>query len=176
MRQVTLRKPWLLVERDSKGRLELVSLLSARKSPGPAPTAGGGAGAGTATPATSSGVRVLVDKLTMEDGFVRFVDRTTDPDYAEELSAITLTAEGLGTNPARRGTVDLRGVFASGTPLTVHGQLGGLTGPRFLDITLDVRELPVQRPRHSKEQAAAVLGFRGLPDGTHDQRSLTLPA
>ena len=161
MRQVTLRKPWLLVERDSKGRLELVSLLSARKSPGPAPTAGGGAGAGTATPATSSGVRVLVDKLTMEDGFVRFVDRTTDPDYAEELSAITLTAEGLGTNPARRGTFDLRGMFASGTPLTVRGQLGGLTGPRFLDITVDVREFPVPRLNPYLDRLSAWIARQG---------------
>jgi len=166
MRQVTLRKPWLLVERDSKGRFELVSLLSTRKSPGPAPAAGGGARAGTAAPAPASGVRALIDKLTVEDGFVRFVDHTTDPDYAEELSAITLTAEGLGTNPARRGTVDLRGVFASGTPLTVHGQLGGLTGPRFLDITLDVRELPVPRLNPYLDRLSAWIARQGTLTAT----------
>ena len=44
----------------------------------------------------------------MEDGFVRFVDRTTNPDFAEELSAVSLTAEGLGTRPSRHAKVALR--------------------------------------------------------------------
>ena len=34
--------------------------------------------------------------IRVEDGFLRFVDRTSTPDLAEELGGITLTAEGLG--------------------------------------------------------------------------------
>jgi Domain of Unknown Function (DUF748) len=166
MRQVSLHKPWLLVERDSKGQLEIVSLFRARKAPVPAPAAAGGGHAGTAAPTTTPGVRVLIDKLTTEDGFVRFVDHTTDPDYAEELSAITVTAEGLGTDPARRGTVDLRGTFASGTPLTVRGQLGGLTGPRVLDITVDVREFPVPRLNPYLDRLSAWIARQGTLTAT----------
>ena len=90
-------------------------------------------------------MRVTISKLLLNDGFLRFVDRTTNPDYAEELTALTLTVEGLGTNPQRHGTVDLRAVLASGQPVTVRGQIGALTGPRFLDLTVDVKAFPVLR-------------------------------
>ena len=38
-------------------------------------------------------------RLTLTDGFGRFVDRTTEPDFAEELSAVNITLVGLGTTP-----------------------------------------------------------------------------
>jgi hypothetical protein len=94
---------------------------------------------------------VVVTKLRMQDGFIRFVDRTTDPPYAEELSKITLVGENLGTTPtrqgapARRGTVDLRGTLASGTPLAVRGKIGSYPGPLYLDVTMDIADFPVSR-------------------------------
>jgi uncharacterized protein involved in outer membrane biogenesis len=143
VRQVTLDKPWLLLERNTDGTLELVSLFRARTPPPPA-TGASPAGEGRAR-GREPRVRVLVDTLTLNDGFVRFVDRTTEPDYAEEVSGIALTAQGLGTRPSRRGKLTLRGAFASGTPLSVHGEMGGLMGPRLLDLTVQVRDFPVAR-------------------------------
>ena len=137
VKQLTLERPWLLLERSSDGSFELVSLFKARRPP---PGTGD-----AAAPAREPRVRVLVDTVRIEEGFVRFVDRTTHPDYAEEVSGLALTAEGLGTRPARRARLTLRGRFASGTPLSVHGELGGLIGPRFLDLTVDVRDFPVPR-------------------------------
>jgi len=144
IRQLALRKPWALIERNTDGSLELVSLLTRRRPPPPSASGTGGP-APVPAPAPATRVRVAVNKLSLDDGFLRFVDRTTNPDYAEELSGILLTAEGLGTNPRRHGSLDLRGRLASGNALTVRGQVGGFTGPRFLDLTVDVKEFPVPR-------------------------------
>lgn len=147
VRQLTLRKPWALVERDASGQLEIVSLVNQRRRAVPPPSGAGPAAVSSGDPAppAPSRVRVAIDKLTLDEGFLRFVDRTTSPDYAEELTGVTLLAEGLGTNPRRHGTVDLRGTFASGTPLTVTGRISSFTGPRFLDLTVGVKEFPVPR-------------------------------
>jgi hypothetical protein len=147
VRQLTLRKPWALVERDASGQLEIVSLVNQRRRAVPPPSGAGPAAVsgGDPAPPAPSRVRVAIDKLTLDEGFLRFVDRTTSPDYAEELTGVTLLAEGLGTNPRRHGTVDLRGTFASGTPLTVTGRISSFTGPRFLDLTVGVKEFPVPR-------------------------------
>ena len=156
IRELTLQKPWLLVERHSDGSLELVSLFEAKRavpvSRGTTVTpASKPPSAGTPAPAAPARVRVVVDKLRMQDGFIRFVDRTTDPPYAEELSKITLIGENLGTTPtrqgapARRGTVDLRGTLASGTPLAVRGKIGSYPGPLYLDVTVDIADFPVSR-------------------------------
>ena len=141
IREVVLRKPWALVERTREGSLELASLLARRwRQQLPAPAAAAGAG-----PASPPQVRVAVNKLTLQDGFLRFVDRTTGPNFAEELSGISLAAEGLGTSARRHGTVDLRGTLASGNTLTVRGQVGALAGPPFLDLIVDVKDYPVLR-------------------------------
>jgi uncharacterized protein involved in outer membrane biogenesis len=148
IRKLTLDKPWMLVERDSQGRFELMTLLAARAAP-PAP-----AGSSGATPAAKAAaprpereprVRVAIDALAMEDGFIRFVDRSTEPDYAEEISAITLAANELGTRANRQGKVVMRGTFASGTPLTVSGEVGGFNGPRYLDVTVNIQDFPLPR-------------------------------
>jgi len=139
IKQITLRKPWLLFERNTDGSFELASLFVSRTPPtAPAPAAAN-------RPAPAAPIRVLIGTLTLEDGFVRFVDRTTDPDFAEELSAVSVTAEGIGTRPSRHAKVALRATFASGTPLSIRGAVGGFMGPHFLDLTVEITEYPVPR-------------------------------
>jgi uncharacterized protein DUF748 len=161
VRQITLAKPWMLIERQSDGTLELVTLFRAKRpvpSPPARPAPGAaplprqtGAPAPGGRPLAPAHVWVVVDTLVMHDGFVRFVDRTTSPPYAEELSAITFTGESLGTTPTRagaaprHGTVALRGMFASGTPLVLRGTVGSYPGPLFLDVTVDVTDFPIPR-------------------------------
>jgi hypothetical protein len=169
--QIALHKPWLLVERDTQGRLELLTLLSAKKVPARAVTAGAAGAAvaaGAAAPAAPPTARahVLVSALTIEDGFVRFVDRTTDPAYAEELSAIALTAENLGTGAGRHGTIDLRGTLGSGNPLGVKGQIGAPTGPLFVDVTVDVREFPVPRLNPYLDRMSSWVAREGVVTAT----------
>jgi hypothetical protein len=164
VRQFTLRKPWALVERNTSGELELVSLLGRRRTPAPGSTAPAPAAPAATTPAPPAPprVRFAVDKLTLDDGFLRFVDRTTDPDYAEELGGITMTAEGLGTNPRRNGTIDLRGRLASGTAVGVRGQISAFTERRFLDLTVDVKDFPVPRLNPYLDQLSSWIARQGV--------------
>jgi uncharacterized protein involved in outer membrane biogenesis len=157
IRQLALRKPWALVERNSDGSLQLLSILAGHRAASTPP----GAGPSAPAPTTNSAVRVALHKLTMDEGSLRFVDRTTNPPYAEELTGITLLAEGLGTNPRRHGTLDLRGVLASGNALAVRGQVGGVTGPRFLDLTLEVKEFPVLRMNPYLDQLSSWIARKG---------------
>jgi hypothetical protein len=168
IRQVTVSKPWALVERNADGELEILSLLSQRRRnllprPGDQPTGTSTTGGGVPVASTAAGrVRVAITRLTLDDGFLRFVDRTTNPDYAEELTGIALTAEGLGTNPRRHGTVDLRGTFASGTPLTLTGRISSFTGPPFLDLTVSVKEFPVPRLNPYLDRLSSWIARQGV--------------
>ena len=168
VRQVTLHKPWVLVERNADGQLEIVSLLNQRRRGVPPPARSGSTAtpasgpAAPAAPTPAGRVRVAVTRLILDDGFLRFVDRTTVPDYAEELAGITLTAEGLGTSPRRHGTVDLRGTFASGTPLALTGRISAFTGPRFLDLTVGVKEFPVPRLNPYLDRLSSWVARQGV--------------
>jgi hypothetical protein len=160
IRQITLRKPWLLFERNTDGSFELASLFVSR-TPRPAPAPAGRGQAPAPAP-----VRVLISSLIMEDGFVRFVDRTTNPDFAEELSAVSLTAEGLGTRQSRRGKISLRGTFASGTPLAIQGEVGGFTPPYFLDLTVGITDYPVPRLNPFMDHLLAWVAKDGILTAT----------
>jgi hypothetical protein len=168
VRQVTVSKPWALVERNADGQLEILSLLNQRRRdllsrPGDQPTGTSTTGDGVPVASPAAGrVRVAITRLTLDDGFLRFVDRTTNPDYAEELTGIALTAEGLGTNPRRHGTVDLRGTFASGTPLTLTGRISSFTGPPFLDLTVGVKEFPVPRLNPYLDRLSSWIARQGV--------------
>jgi uncharacterized protein involved in outer membrane biogenesis len=166
LRRVTVQKPWALIERNTDGSLQLVSLIRRRQSPVPpvvpaTPVASTPAGRAPAAAGSSARLRVAIEAVALQDGFLRFVDRTTEPDYAEELSDITLTAERLGTNPRRHGTLALRGMLASGNPLTVQGQVGALTGPLFFDLTVALEQFPVPRLNPHLDRLSAWIARQG---------------
>jgi len=184
IRQVTLDKPWMLVERRSDGSLELVALFQAKRG-APPPAARATTPAVTRVsvppaekpaPPAPSPVRVVINKLSMRDGFIRFVDRTTDPPYAEELSQVTVVGENLGTTPTRpgaaprRGTVELRGQFASGTPLAVHGKVGSYPGPVFLDVVVELTDFPVPRLNPYLDRLSSYVAKQGTLTATLSYR------
>jgi hypothetical protein len=109
----------------------------------------------------------VVNKLVMDEGFVRFVDRTTEPAYAEELIGIQFTGESIGTArlrpnaPPREGAVDLNARFASGTPLALRGKIGGITGPLFLDVKIDVADFPLPRLNPYLDRLSAWVAKQG---------------
>jgi hypothetical protein len=168
VRQVALRKPWALVERNASGELELMTLLTRRRPPVPAAPAAAAGPAPRVVPAPQpvsappARVSVAIDRLTMDEGFLRFVDRSTDPHFAEELGGVMLTAESLGTNPRRHGSVDLRGTLASGTPLSVAGQISSLTGPLFLDLTVGLKGYPMPRLNPYLDRLSSWIARQGL--------------
>ena len=109
-RRVTIERtavdrPWILLERETDGTVPLLGLLmSGPPTPkaAPAPRDRGattpGAPPGSAAPPPA----IRMSALAVEEGFVRFVDRTTTPAFVEEASRIVLTAVGSAPRPTAR--------------------------------------------------------------------------
>jgi hypothetical protein len=136
--RVTLRRPWVVVERDEHGGFPLRALLTAPSGNGATVDA---AAARTEPPARTIAVR----RLVVEDGGARFVDRSTAAPYAEDMTRMWAQITGLATAPADPARIDVRGVLGGAGHLTVRGQVGALGGPLFLDVTTELRELPMPR-------------------------------
>ncbi len=135
---IEVEKPWLLLERDTTGRLALLSLLTPRASAPPAPRSDD-----SAKPRTP--LRVDVGTASVSDGFGRFVDRVPEPDFAEELSAVNVTVTGFSTAPGTVARATLRATLGPNAPLAISGELTPPTGPRRLDLLLTVGDY--QAPR-----------------------------
>src|SRR5437867_11338470 len=90
--RMEIAKPWVLFERETSGRFPLVDLLTPRARAAPKPRTSRDPGPREPT----EPLRFSLGTLALTDGFGRFVDHATDPDFAEELSAVNLTMVGLG--------------------------------------------------------------------------------
>jgi hypothetical protein len=158
IQRVALREPWALVERDASGALPLLDLVSLAPGAGAAARTGAARRAGptpqkgAASPAAIGSAtggepapRVDVGTLTIEEGFVRFTDRTTSPAFVEEASRLTVTARALGTEPSTRSEVAVAARLTGGAQVELRGLMGPIGGPLFADARGQLSGLALSR-------------------------------
>jgi len=142
VRNVLLRRPRLLVERDANRDIILLRVATPRWER--APTTAVARDGAPAAPRVATAPPVLeVGTFTLEKADGRFVDRTTSPAYVEELSDVKLVVNSFTTAPGVR------------TRFTGSGELGGgsfrLAGEstqgdrEAIDLKLDLRDVVVAR-------------------------------
>jgi hypothetical protein len=141
VQSVLLRRPRLLVERDALGEIRLWRV--AVPDWGAAPSASTPAPAGARASAAPAPPALEVATFRLEKASARFVDQSTTPTYAEELSDVELTASPVSTVPGRR------------TRFTASGDVGGgsfkargeaTAGDRtHLDLTVEIRDFIAPR-------------------------------
>jgi hypothetical protein len=128
--RIDIDKPWLLLERETSGRFPLVDLLMPRA--GAASRAPAARDQGAREPAPP--LRFSLGTLTLTDGFGRFVDRTTESDFAEELSDVNLAIVGLGNTESDRARTAARATLGPSAPLSISGELGTIGTPPNAEV------------------------------------------
>jgi hypothetical protein len=94
--------------------------------------------------------------VRVEDGNIRFLDRTTRPAFSQDLSRLMLTVTDFGNRPGRRAKVALESVVGGDAGLDIRGEIGPLGAPTFVDLVGELRsyKLPSVDP-----YAAAATGW-----------------
>jgi uncharacterized protein DUF748 len=138
---LTLRRPWILLERDEHGQLPLRALLTSRQ---PAGVPSGATGEPSPEP-TAGSPAVTVARVRIEEGGARVVDHAVSPAFAADVQSLALRGQGLSTAPAPPAHVELSARMASGTDLALRGTIGPLAGPVQLDLNGDMRRFDIPR-------------------------------
>jgi hypothetical protein len=171
-----------LVERERDGTLPLRRLLAPRR-PGPEPPEGPATPAGPAASAPASagppgpppaatpagpepGPRpprlvVRVGEIALDDGAVRFVDRTAEPLYSEELDRLALRVRGLASGSPEPARVEVQGVLGNTAALELAGEVAPFATPFVLDLQGELREFPLPRTNPMFRRLFAWLLTRG---------------
>jgi hypothetical protein len=84
-------------------------------------------------------MRLEFGEVRVEEGFVRFLDRTTHPAFSQDLSRLALTVTGFGNRPDRRAKVALQGIVGGDAGLDIRGELNALGAPTFVDLVGELR-------------------------------------
>ncbi|MDO8479372.1 MAG: DUF748 domain-containing protein [Candidatus Rokubacteria bacterium] len=167
--KVGFRRLQAEIERGKDGSLDIVKLFG-----GPAAPAGGTAPAQTAPapsasdpaptlgPAPAPKPKGLLDtmdlqfgEIRLEEGGVRFLDRSTEPVFSEDLSNMDLQVTGLGNKPDQRAKLVFTSLIGADGKLDIRGDLGAIGAPLYLDLVGEIRDLklPIVNPYSDQTMA-----------------------
>jgi hypothetical protein len=136
------RRPRVEIERAADGSFNVRRLFAPRTEkteappPGPPP---GPASAEAEPRGLRETMRLHFGKVRIEDGMIRFLDRTTQPVFSQELSRLELTVTDFGNRPDRRAKLLLQSVVGGDAGLDIRGEIGALGAPTLVDLVGELR-------------------------------------
>jgi hypothetical protein len=166
IRSVELRRPRLLVERDARGDFELMDFITPRWD-GAAPSASRPSEPRTPAPAAPrpSPPRIDIGTVALEKATARFVDHTTTPAYAEELSDVEIDLSGVTTAPGQRVKFTTSGTMPGGASFKAQGQF--LTGERpHVQVTVELSDVVIPRTNPYLDKYTSWTATRGSLSAT----------
>jgi hypothetical protein len=102
----------------------------------------------------------IFDRITVSDGSVLFLDRTTSPDFSEELTHLSLTLADVRTSSKQRARLNARAQLASGGELHLHGAIGPRL-PVYADLTGKLKTFPVPATNPYWDKLLAWIAHQG---------------
>ncbi|HEX2501386.1 MAG TPA: DUF748 domain-containing protein [Methylomirabilota bacterium] len=153
------RRPRVEIERSADGSFNLRRLFATpgpEAPPAPDPAPRPGPPAGSPPKDVRETMRLEFGEVRIDDGFIRFLDRTTRPAFSQDLSRLALTVTDYGNRPGRRAKLALESVVGGDAGLDIRGEIGPLGAPTFVDLVGELRsyKLPSVDP-----YAAAATGW-----------------
>jgi len=154
--QVQIRKPFALVERAKDGALPLRAVFAPPGAAKPAAPATPVAQKTAATPQDKPPVKapaappqkkaaIEIGEIVVDEGNARFIDRTGDPPYTEELSRLAMKITGLSNAAGKKGKLALQSVIGATGALELHGDIAPLGETLFLDLDGELRDFAIPR-------------------------------
>jgi hypothetical protein len=132
------RRPRAEVVREADGSFDVQRLFVA---PGTRPTRRAASPRGERPKDLLDTIRLDFKEIRVEDGFVRFLDRTTTPAFSKDFSQLSVAVDRLGNRPGRRAGLAVESVVGGDSTLQAQGELGAIGSPVFVDVTGEVRHL-----------------------------------
>jgi hypothetical protein len=145
---ITVRQPYLLLERATDGSFPLRAKLRprprVRANATPVPAAVTPVRRTAPTKATDW-LHFTIGTIAIEEGEVRFLDRTTRPFYSEEITQFNVTIRELTNLDERQATVSVQGVVGGNAALTLTGVAAPFADTVVADLEGELRDFPVVR-------------------------------
>jgi hypothetical protein len=152
------RRPRVEVERAADGSFNLRRLFTTPETATdsrtrPAPTS---AAETSGSKDVRETMRLQFGTTRIEEGTIRFLDRTTRPAFSQDLSRLELTLTDFGNRPDLRAKLAFQSVVGGDAGLDIRGEIGPLGAPAYFDLVGELRDfkLPSIDP-----YAAANIGW-----------------
>jgi hypothetical protein len=143
--ELTLRQPWVLLERDRTGSLPLRALLAPEPAARTQPATAAAPNDSTSADSPRPLVVLSLNHLVVEGGGARLVDERVTPPFAVDVADLAVRTDGVSTAAgARPARAELTGRVGDGL-LRFAGTVGPVTGPLRVDLEGELRQFAVPR-------------------------------
>ena len=170
--KVLLRKPVNEIVRAADGTLNVQKLFTPTPKPGaPAPPADSKpsppakptpAGRPEATaPDPLQTMELYFKEIVIEDGYVRFLDQTTQPPFSNDISKLSVSVKDLSNKPSQRATVRTQAVIGGDATLDVRGEMAAIGAPTYVNMTTELNKLALPSANPYVDGAIAWIIRRG---------------
>src|SRR5229473_2490308 len=156
------------IERGKDGSLDISKLFGGPAQPAADAAAAPPPPVTTPPPAPAPKPKGLLETMSLqvgevrlEEGSIRFIDRTTEPAFSEDLSKMDLLVTGLGNKPEQRAKLVFTSVVGGEGALDIRGDLGAVGAPLYLDLVGEIRDLKLPVVNPYSDQMTAWLIQRG---------------
>jgi flagellar motor protein MotB len=114
---------------------------AAASSPAPTPASIATPAPAAAAPEAGAADAVRIDKVTLSDGAIVFIDRSVSPEFRMDVTGLAGSVSGLSSLASTAADVDLHATINGQAPLSFTGKVNPLAGNLFLDIKVAARDL-----------------------------------
>ena len=80
-------------------------------------------------------------EIALEDGYVRFIDRTTRSPFSEDISKLAVTVRDLSNKKSQRASLLMQALIGGDSALDVRGELSAIGAPTYVDMVADLKKL-----------------------------------
>ena len=119
----------------------------------------------SAAPTKSPGPLETMDlhfkEIALEDGYVRFLDRTTTPPFSEDISKLAVTVRDLSNKKSQRANLSMQALIGGDSALDVRGELSAIGAPTYVDMVADLKKLALPTANPYVEGAIGWVIRRG---------------
>jgi hypothetical protein len=148
--KVLLKKPVNEIERAADGTLNVQKLFTpVPKEGAPAPPAAAKPPAKPAPagrpeakpPDLVQTMELYFKEIVIEDGYVRFLDHTTQPPFSNDISKLTVSVKDLSNKPGQRATVLTQAVIGGDATLDIRGEMAAIGAPTYVNMVTELNKL-----------------------------------
>jgi len=143
--RVLLRKPVAELDRAADGSINVQKLFTPVPKQGAAanPTAPPPAPTKAPEPGPKGPLETMdlqFKEIVVEDGYVRFLDHSTQPPFSEDITKLTVTVKDLSNKASQRANLLVQAVIGGDSALDIRGDMSAIGAPTYVDMVGELKK------------------------------------
>ncbi|HEX9747720.1 MAG TPA: DUF748 domain-containing protein [Methylomirabilota bacterium] len=164
--RVLLKKPVAELDRAADGSINVQKLFTVSSPVGSPSAAPPQAPAPPAAPSSKppgllETMELHFKEIVVEDGYVRFLDHSTQPPFSEDITKLTVTVKDLSNKASQRANLLVQAIIGGDSALDIRGEMSAIGAPTYVDMAGELKQFTLAAANPYMDSMLAWMIRRG---------------